>query len=140
MAGRASRTHRRLRGQLQSDEPCGPRARRGAARRAEALGMRTGSGFNVHAFGPGSSIMLGGVRHAHSRGVKAYSAGSASMQALCDALLGAAGVGYIGEHFANDDPQWRGADSSRFVRRVLALLRERGLRVGNVDITVLAEK
>src|SRR5580698_1624881 len=102
--------------------------------------MRMGSGFDVHAFGPGDFIMLGGVRVPHSHGVLAHSDGDVVLHALCDALLGAAGLGDIGEHFANDDPQWRGADSARFVRRVLALLQERGLTVGNVDITVLAEK
>ena len=102
--------------------------------------MRVGTGTDVHAFGPGDFVMLGGVRVPHSHGVIAHSDGDVVLHALCDALLGAAGLGDIGEHFANDDPQWRGADSARFVRRVLALLRERGLRVGNVDITVLAEK
>jgi 2-C-methyl-D-erythritol 2,4-cyclodiphosphate synthase len=101
--------------------------------------MRTGSGFDVHAFGPGSSVMLGGVRIAHSRGVKAHSDGDVILHALCDALLGAAGLGDIGEHFANDDPQWRGADSSRFVGLVMAMLAKHHLAVGNVDITVLAE-
>jgi 2-C-methyl-D-erythritol 2,4-cyclodiphosphate synthase len=101
--------------------------------------MRIGSGFDVHAFGPGEFIMLGGVRVAHSRGVVAHSDGDVVLHALCDALLGAAGLGDIGEHFANHDPQWRGADSAQFVARVMAMLAREELRIGNVDISVLAE-
>jgi 2-C-methyl-D-erythritol 2,4-cyclodiphosphate synthase len=84
--------------------------------------------------------MLAGVRVPHSRGVQAHSDGDVVLHALCDALLGAAGLGDIGEHFANDDPKWRGADSAQFVARVMVLLRERKLAVGNVDISVLAEE
>ena len=102
--------------------------------------MRIGSGFDVHAFGPGEHVMLGGVRVAHSHGVLAHSDGDVVLHALTDALLGAAGLGDIGEHFQDSDPRWRGADSSRFVRTVMRMLRERGLRVGNADVTVLAER
>lgn len=102
--------------------------------------MRIGSGFDVHAFGPGEHIMLGGVRIPNERGVLAYSDGDVVLHALCDALLGAAGLGDIGQHFRNDDPQWKGADSSRFVRTVMAMLREQRLKVGNADITVLGEQ
>ncbi len=101
--------------------------------------MRIGSGIDVHAFGPGEFVMLGGVRIPHSRGVVAHSDGDVVLHALCDALLGAAGLGDIGQHFKDTDPQWKGADSKRFVRHVLDLLRARNLRVGNADITVLAE-
>jgi 2-C-methyl-D-erythritol 2,4-cyclodiphosphate synthase len=101
--------------------------------------MRIGTGFDVHAFGPGDFVMLGGVRVPHSRGVTAHSDGDVVLHALCDALLGAAGLGDIGEHFANHDPRWRGADSAQFVNRVLAMLAPQQLRVGNVDISVLAE-
>jgi 2-C-methyl-D-erythritol 2,4-cyclodiphosphate synthase len=101
--------------------------------------MRIGSGFDVHAFGPGDFIMLGGLRVAHSRGVVAHSDGDVALHALCDALLGAAGLGDIGEHFANHDPRWRGAASAHFVKEVLAMLGPLGLRIGNVDITVFAE-
>jgi 2-C-methyl-D-erythritol 2,4-cyclodiphosphate synthase/2-C-methyl-D-erythritol 4-phosphate cytidylyltransferase len=101
--------------------------------------MRTGSGFDVHAFGPGDFIMLGGVRIAHSRGVIAHSDGDVLLHALCDALLGAAGLGDIGQHFSDEDPRWRGADSGRFVASVLGMLRERGLEVVNADLTVIAE-
>jgi len=101
--------------------------------------MRIGSGFDVHAFGPGDFVMLGGIRVAHSRGVVAHSDGDVVLHALCDALLGAAGLGDIGQHFGDTDPRWRGADSSVFVTQVLALLRDRRLAVANVDVTVLAQ-
>ena len=93
----------------------------------------------MHAFGPGDFVMLGGIRVAHSRGVLAHSDGDVVLHALCDALLGAAGLGDIGQHFRDTDPRWRGADSSVFVTQVLALLRDRRLAVANVDVTVLAQ-
>ncbi len=102
--------------------------------------MRIGSGFDVHAFGPGDALMLGGIRIPHSHGVVAHSDGDVILHALCDALLGAAGLGDIGQHFRNDDPQWKGADSSRFVTQCLAMVREQKLKVGNADITVLGEQ
>jgi len=101
--------------------------------------MRIGSGFDVHAFGPGDCLMLGGVRIPHSHGVRAHSDGDVVLHALCDALLGAAGLGDIGQHFSDADPRWRGADSQRFVADVLAMLRDRGLSVVNADLTVLGE-
>src|SRR5690606_7287831 len=79
------------------------------------------------------------VRVPYSRGVVAHSDGDVVLHALCDAMLGAAGLGDIGIHFPNTDPQWRNADSKRFVGAVLEMLRERGLRVSNADITILAE-
>ena len=101
--------------------------------------MRIGSGFDVHAFGPGDHLMLAGVRIPHSHGAVAHSDGDVALHALCDALLGAAGLGDIGQHFRDTDPRWRGADSRRFVAAVLAMLRERGLEVANADVTVLAQ-
>ena len=101
--------------------------------------MRIGSGFDVHAFGPGDHVMLGGVRIAHARGVIAHSDGDVLLHALCDALLGAAGLGDIGQHFPDSDPRWQGAPSARFVEAVLALVRGAGLAVVNVDLTLLAE-
>jgi 2-C-methyl-D-erythritol 2,4-cyclodiphosphate synthase len=101
--------------------------------------MRIGSGFDVHAFGAGDSIVLGGVRIAHTRGVVAHSDGDVVLHALCDALLGAAGLGDIGMHFPDTDPLWKGANSRRFVEAVLEMLSVRKLRIGNVDITVLAQ-
>ena len=103
------------------------------------VAMRIGSGIDVHAFGPGDAVMLGGVRIPYSHGVLAHSDGDVLLHALCDALLGAAGLGDIGQHFRDDDPRWRGADSTRFVSAVLEMLQARGLRVVNADLTVLAE-
>jgi 2-C-methyl-D-erythritol 2,4-cyclodiphosphate synthase len=101
--------------------------------------MKIGSGFDVHAFGPGDFVMLGGVRVPHTAGVVAHSDGDVVLHAVCDALLGAAGLGDIGQHFSDKDPRWKGADSAQFVRAILQMLAERGLRVGNVDVTVIAE-
>ncbi len=102
--------------------------------------MRIGSGIDVHAFGPGDFVMLGGVRVPHTHGVVAHSDGDVVLHALTDALLGAAGLGDIGQHFKDTDPRWKGEDSKRFVRAVMDMLRPRKLRVGNADITVLAER
>ncbi len=102
--------------------------------------MRIGSGVDVHAFGPGDHVMLGGVRVAHTQGVLAHSDGDVLLHALTDALLGAAGLGDIGQHFRDTDPRWKGADSAGFVQAVLGMLRARGLRVGNADLTLLAER
>lgn len=102
--------------------------------------MRIGSGIDVHAFGPGDCVMLGGVRVEHTHGVLAHSDGDVVLHALTDALLGAAGLGDIGQHFKDTDPRWKGADSKRFVRAVMDMLRARNLRVGNADVTVLAER
>jgi 2-C-methyl-D-erythritol 4-phosphate cytidylyltransferase/2-C-methyl-D-erythritol 2,4-cyclodiphosphate synthase len=101
--------------------------------------MRIGSGFDVHAFGPGNFVTLGGVRITHQSGVVAHSDGDVVIHALCDALLGALGLGDIGQHFPDTDPRFRGADSRVFLRDVAAKLRAAGLRVLNADITVLAE-
>lgn len=102
--------------------------------------MRIGSGIDVHAFGPGDFVMLGGVRVTHTHGVVAHSDGDVVLHALTDALLGAAGLGDIGQHFKDTDPRWKGADSKHFVRAVMDMLRTRKLRVGNADVTVLAER
>ncbi|HEY6482371.1 MAG TPA: 2-C-methyl-D-erythritol 2,4-cyclodiphosphate synthase [Steroidobacteraceae bacterium] len=101
--------------------------------------MRIGFGTDVHAFGPGDFLMLGGIRVPHTHGVIAHSDGDVVLHALCDALLGAAGLGDIGQHFRDSDPRWQGADSRRFVEAVIGMLHARGLRVGNADITVLAQ-
>lgn len=101
--------------------------------------LRIGQGYDVHAFGPGDHVTLGGVQIPHSHGIVAHSDGDVILHALCDALLGAAGLGDIGMHFPDSDPRWRGADSRVFVRHVRSLLGDRGFAVVNVDITVLAE-
>jgi 2-C-methyl-D-erythritol 2,4-cyclodiphosphate synthase len=101
--------------------------------------MKVGQGVDVHAFGPGDFVMLGGVRVPHSAGVVAHSDGDVVLHAVCDALLGAAGLGDIGQHFSDKDPRWKGADSAQFIKAVLGMLTDRKLRVGNVDVTVIAE-
>ena len=86
----------------------------------EAEPMRIGQGFDVHAFGEGDHVMLGGVRIPHGRGVVAHSDGDVVIHALCDAVLGALGEGDIGRHFPDSDPRYRGADSRVFLRTVAA--------------------
>lgn len=101
--------------------------------------MRIGSGFDVHAFGPGNFVTLGGVRITHAQGIVAHSDGDVVIHALCDALLGALAQGDIGQHFPDSDPRYRGADSRIFLREVAGRVRAAGLRLVNADITVLAE-
>jgi 2-C-methyl-D-erythritol 4-phosphate cytidylyltransferase / 2-C-methyl-D-erythritol 2,4-cyclodiphosphate synthase len=101
--------------------------------------MRIGQGFDVHAFGAGNFVTLGGVRILHSNGVVAHSDGDVVIHALCDALLGALAQGDIGQHFPDTDPRYRGADSRVFLRDVAALVRSAGLQLINADITVIAE-
>lgn len=101
--------------------------------------MRIGHGFDVHAFGPGNQIVLGGVAIPHHQGLLAHSDGDVLIHALCDALLGAAGMGDIGRHFPDTDPAWKGADSRRLLRQVMVWLSERGWRLGNADITLVAQ-
>ncbi len=105
----------------------------------KAIGMRVGQGFDVHAFGEGNHVMLGGVRIAHSKGVVAHSDGDVVIHALCDALLGAMGDGDIGRHFPDSDPKYRGADSRVFLRVVAERMRSAGFHLVNADVTVLAE-
>ena len=101
--------------------------------------MRIGHGFDVHAFGPGEFITLGGVRIPHTHGLIAHSDGDVLLHALCDALLGAAGLGDIGQHFPDSSAEFKGIDSRILLRRVAALLGEQGLTVGNVDATIIAQ-
>lgn len=101
--------------------------------------LRVGFGVDVHAFEAGDHVMLGGVRIAHDRGIKAHSDGDVLLHALCDALLGATGLGDIGQHFPDSDPRWRGADSADLLRSVCEQVAARGFAVINVDMTLLAE-
>jgi 2-C-methyl-D-erythritol 2,4-cyclodiphosphate synthase len=101
--------------------------------------MRVGIGYDVHAYGDGDHVMLGGVRIAHTRGVIAHSDGDVALHALCDALLGAMALGDIGEHFPDSDPRWKGADSRRFLQHCRVLVQEQGWRVVNADLTILAQ-
>ena len=105
----------------------------------EETPMRVGQGFDVHAFGEGDHVILGGVRMAHPKGVVAHSDGDVVIHALCDAILGALGDGDIGRHFPDSDPRYRGADSRAFLRAVALRMQTAGLRLINADVTVLAE-
>lgn len=106
---------------------------------SEEMPMRVGQGFDVHAFGAGDHVVLGGVRIAHTQGIVAHSDGDVVIHALCDALLGAMGDGDIGQHFPDTDPRYRGADSRVFLRAVAARMQAAGLKLINADVTVLAE-
>jgi 2-C-methyl-D-erythritol 4-phosphate cytidylyltransferase / 2-C-methyl-D-erythritol 2,4-cyclodiphosphate synthase len=111
----------------------------GALKAGEGSRMRVGQGMDVHAYGEGDHVVLGGVRIAHSQGVVAHSDGDVVIHALCDALLGAMGDGDIGQHFPDTDPRYRGADSRVFLRVVAQRMKAAGLQLVNADITVLAE-
>jgi 2-C-methyl-D-erythritol 4-phosphate cytidylyltransferase/2-C-methyl-D-erythritol 2,4-cyclodiphosphate synthase len=106
---------------------------------AETSHMRVGQGMDVHAFGAGDHVVLGGVRISHPFGVIAHSDGDVVIHALCDALLGAMGDGDIGQHFPDSDPRYRGADSRVFLRAVAERMQAAGLHLVNADVTVLAE-
>ena len=101
--------------------------------------MRIGHGYDVHRFQSGSFITLGGVQIAHDKSFVAHSDGDVLLHALTDALLGAAALGDIGQHFPDTDPAYKGADSRQLLRNVLGLLEQAGWSVGNVDTTVLAQ-
>lgn len=101
--------------------------------------MRIGHGYDVHRFGEGEFITLGGVRIPHKFGLLAHSDGDVLLHALSDALLGAAALGDIGRHFPDTDPQFKGADSRVLLRHVVALVESKGWKVGNVDATIVAQ-
>ena len=101
--------------------------------------MKIGQGVDVHAFGDGDSLVLGGVTIPFERTLVAHSDGDVLLHALCDALLGAAGLGDIGQYFPPDDPQWRDIDSRVLLRKVYALVVDEGYRLVNADITVVAQ-
>ena len=101
--------------------------------------MRIGYGYDVHRFGPGNSVRLGGVSIPHSKGVVAHSDGDVLLHALMDALLGAAALGDIGVHFPPADPRYAGADSRALLREVGRLVAARGFSVENCDLTLIAE-
>ena len=101
--------------------------------------MRIGHGYDVHAFGEGDAVVLGGVQIPCERALIAHSDGDVVLHALCDALLGAAGLGDIGRHFSDTDPAFSDADSRTLLRAVVAQLDEAVWTVGNVDLTVIAQ-
>ena len=99
--------------------------------------MRVGSGIDVHAFGPGDAIVLGGVRIAHSRGIVAHSDGDVLLHALTDALLGAVSAGDIGSFFPPGDPRWKDANSAIFLNLAIEEIESAGYRIVNVDTTLV---
>jgi len=101
---------------------------------------RIGHGIDVHRFGEGDHVTLGGVKIPHEQGLVAHSDGDVALHALADALLGALALGDIGKHFPDTDASYKGADSRVLLRHVLGLVRARGYGVSNADITVLAER
>jgi 2-C-methyl-D-erythritol 4-phosphate cytidylyltransferase/2-C-methyl-D-erythritol 2,4-cyclodiphosphate synthase len=105
----------------------------------ESSQMRIGQGFDVHAFGEGDHVILGGVKIDFPKGIVAHSDGDVVIHALCDALLGALGEGDIGQHFPDSDPRYRGANSRVFLREVTARMHAAGFTLVNADVTVLAE-
>jgi 2-C-methyl-D-erythritol 4-phosphate cytidylyltransferase / 2-C-methyl-D-erythritol 2,4-cyclodiphosphate synthase len=103
------------------------------------MDIRTGNGFDVHAFGPGDHVTLCGVRVPHDRGLAGHSDADVGLHTLTDAIYGALAEGDIGRHFPPSDPQWKGAESGQFLRHAAALARERGFTVTHVDITLICE-
>ncbi|HFD92605.1 MAG TPA: 2-C-methyl-D-erythritol 2,4-cyclodiphosphate synthase [Gammaproteobacteria bacterium] len=101
--------------------------------------MRIGHGFDVHRFTDGRPLILGGVEIPHHQGLLAHSDGDVLIHALCDALLGAAGLGDIGSYFPDSDAEFAGIDSRILLRRVAALLKERQYAISNADLTLVAQ-
>ena len=102
--------------------------------------FRIGHGYDVHALADGLRLVLGGVEIPHSKGCVAHSDGDVAIHALCDALLGAAALGDIGLHFPDTSDEFRGIDSSRLLRRVAEMVREKGYQIGNVDCTIRMQR
>ena len=102
--------------------------------------IRIGHGYDVHAFGEGEFIVLGGETIAHDYGLVAHSDGDVVLHALSDAILGALGLGDIGRHFPDDDPALKGVDSRVLLRKVVHHMRDQGFDIGNVDITIVAQR
>jgi 2-C-methyl-D-erythritol 4-phosphate cytidylyltransferase/2-C-methyl-D-erythritol 2,4-cyclodiphosphate synthase len=113
--------------------------RAGAAELAALTDVRTGFGYDVHEFGAGDHVTLGGVRIAHGQGLSGHSDADVVLHALVDAILGALADGDIGVHFPPSDPQWRGASSDRFLAFAIERLRARGGRIGHLDVNVVCE-
>jgi 2-C-methyl-D-erythritol 4-phosphate cytidylyltransferase/2-C-methyl-D-erythritol 2,4-cyclodiphosphate synthase len=110
-----------------------------AARLAAGMISRTGMGFDVHAFGGTGPVWLGGVAIPHERGLAGHSDADVALHALTDALLGAAALGDIGDHFPPSNPQWKGAPSRLFLEHAAALIRDSGGVIDHVDLTIICE-
>jgi 2-C-methyl-D-erythritol 2,4-cyclodiphosphate synthase len=102
--------------------------------------FRIGHGFDIHPFEEGKPLMLGGVHIPYSQGMKGHSDGDVILHAVCDAMLGALALGDIGQHFSDQDAQYKNVDSRLLLKKVMSLVAEKGFMVGNLDVTVLAEK
>lgn len=101
---------------------------------------RAGIGYDLHRLEPGRKLVIGGVTLPYEKGTLGHSDGDALSHAICDALLGAAGLGDIGTHFPDSDPKWKGASSLIFLEQTRKMLDEKGLRIGHIDATVILEK
>ena len=102
--------------------------------------MRIGHGYDIHRLGPGGKLLVGGVVVSETMSAVAHSDGDVAIHALVDAIFGALGVGDIGEHFSDTDPQWKGAASDRFLTAAVAAAKAAGFTVANADVTLMAEK
>ncbi|MGR5521322.1 2-C-methyl-D-erythritol 2,4-cyclodiphosphate synthase [Vibrio sp. PNB22_4_2] len=101
--------------------------------------IRIGHGFDVHKFGGEGPVIIGGVAIPYEQGLIAHSDGDVALHALSDALLGASAAGDIGRHFPDTDDKWKGADSRELLKDVYRLVKEQGYRLGNADITIMAQ-
>jgi len=104
------------------------------------MNFRIGNGYDVHALADGLPFWLGGILIEHAKGCVAHSDGDVAIHALCDALLGAAALGDIGKHFPDTSAEYKGIDSKILLARTVALLRERGYEIGNVDVTICLQR
>jgi 2-C-methyl-D-erythritol 2,4-cyclodiphosphate synthase len=102
--------------------------------------MRIGHGYDVHRFGPGDKLILGGVSIPYEHSFVAHSDGDVLIHALIDALLGAVALGDIGQHFPDTDAKWKGANSRQLLLAVVAMIRGKGYKLGNADITIVAQQ
>jgi 2-C-methyl-D-erythritol 2,4-cyclodiphosphate synthase len=104
------------------------------------MNFRIGHGYDVHALGDGLRLVLGGVEIPHTKGCIAHSDGDVLVHAICDALLGAAALGDIGKHFPDTSAEFKGIDSLILLRRVVALIAEKGYQIGNIDSTIAMQR
>jgi 2-C-methyl-D-erythritol 2,4-cyclodiphosphate synthase len=103
------------------------------------MNLRTGNGFDVHAFATGRPLVIGGVAIPHDRGLEGHSDADVLLHAIADAILGALALGDLGRHFPDTDPKWKGVDSRRLLREVAGMARAQRWRIGNVDSTIVAQ-